>query len=57
MDYDYLFKIILIGDSTVGKTTIVKKFQDSEFEEQTDPTIGVEFACKVIEVGDIKIKL
>ena len=47
-NYDYLFKFILIGDSTVGKTCILTRFVDGWFKTDSDPTIGVEFGSKVI---------
>lgn len=48
-NYDYLFKFILIGDSTVGKTCILTRFVDGWFKAESDPTIGVEFGSKVIK--------
>ena len=48
-NYDYLFKLILIGDSSVGKSCILQRLIDDEFREDTDPTIGVEFGSKLIK--------
>jgi small GTP-binding protein len=48
-EYDYLFKFILIGDSTVGKTCILTRFVDGWFKAESDPTIGVEFGSKIIK--------
>lgn len=48
-NYDYLFKFILIGDSTVGKTCVLTRFVDGWFKTDSDPTIGVEFGSKVIK--------
>ena len=53
-DYDYLFKLLLIGDSGVGKTTIMHRFVE---EQHYTSTIGVEFRIKTVEVGGKKIKL
>lgn len=47
--YDYLFKFILIGDSTVGKTCILTRFVDGWFKAESDPTIGVEFGSKLLK--------
>ncbi len=40
------FKLIIIGDSGVGKTNIINKYCKNDFSEQTKPTIGVEFYSK-----------
>ena len=47
-DYHYLFKIVLIGDSGVGKTNILSRFTKNEFNLGCNPTIGVEFTTKNI---------
>lgn len=43
MSYDYLFKILVIGDSTVGKSTLIKRFADDVFEEKANSTFGIDF--------------
>ena len=53
-DYDYLFKLILVGDSGVGKSTIVKRYDDNVFTEIKVPTVGVDFCIKTVPV-DISI--
>ena len=40
-EYDYLFKILLIGDSGVGKSSILLRFTEDEFEEDFPCTIGI----------------
>ncbi|CAD8088843.1 unnamed protein product [Paramecium sonneborni] len=55
-DYDYLFKIVLIGDSGVGKTNILKRFINNEFQLESKPTIGVEFATKTIQQSGKAVK-
>ncbi|CAD8092553.1 unnamed protein product [Paramecium sonneborni] len=55
-DYDYLFKIVLIGDSGVGKTNILKRFINNEFQLESKPTIGVEFATKTIQSSGKAVK-
>jgi GTPase SAR1 family protein len=40
-DFDYLFKIVLIGDSGVGKSNILTRFTDNTFTSNSRPTIGV----------------
>ncbi len=44
--YDFLFKIVLIGDSGVGKSNILSRFTKNEFNLESKATIGVEFATK-----------
>lgn len=55
--YDYLFKIVLIGDSGVGKSNILSRFTRNEFEINTKSTIGVEFSARDIEVNNKVIKV
>ncbi|EJS43840.1 ypt32p [Saccharomyces arboricola H-6] len=55
-DYDYLFKIVLIGDSGVGKSNLLSRFTTDEFNIESKSTIGVEFATRTIEVENKKIK-
>ncbi|QLG71212.1 hypothetical protein HG535_0B02510 [Zygotorulaspora mrakii] len=55
-DYDYLFKIVLIGDSGVGKSNLLSRFTTNDFNMESKSTIGVEFATRTIEVEKKKIK-
>ncbi|RAL39394.1 hypothetical protein DM860_002927 [Cuscuta australis] len=54
-DYDYLFKVVLIGDSGVGKSNLLSRFTRNEFTQDTKSTIGVEFATRTIRVDNNKI--
>ncbi|VWU52803.1 ras-related protein Rab-1A [Hepatocystis sp. ex Piliocolobus tephrosceles] len=56
-DYDHLYKIILIGDSGVGKSCILLRFSDDHFTESYITTIGVDFRFRTIKVDDKIIKL
>ena len=56
-DFDYLFKIVLIGDAGVGKTAIVHRFKYNTFVERHASTIGVDFTLKTMQVDDKKIKV
>ena len=47
-EYDYLFKIVLIGDTCVGKSQLLCRFSKNEFNLESKATIGVEFAAKTI---------
>ena len=57
MSYDYIFKYILIGDPSVGKSCILNRLLNDTFNENYDVTVGVEFGTKIIKVRDKKIKL
>ncbi|RRT45332.1 hypothetical protein B296_00033171, partial [Ensete ventricosum] len=55
-DYDYLFKVVLIGDSGVGKTNLLSRFARNEFSSESKSTIGVEFATRTIRVDEKLVK-
>ncbi|CAH1448518.1 unnamed protein product [Lactuca virosa] len=55
-DYDYLYKVVLIGDSGVGKSNLLSRFSKNEFSLDSKSTIGVEFATRSIRVDDKTIK-
>ena len=48
-EYDFLYKIILIGDSKSGKTSMIQKFCNNTFDEAELMTIGVDFHVKLLE--------
>lgn len=48
VDYDCLFKLVLVGDSGVGKTSLLTQFITESAPIQTQPTIGLEFHCKTL---------
>eukprot|EP01123_Difflugia_compressa_P001092 TRINITY_DN1124_c0_g1_i1.p1 TRINITY_DN1124_c0_g1~~TRINITY_DN1124_c0_g1_i1.p1 ORF type:complete len:239 (+),score=47.31 TRINITY_DN1124_c0_g1_i1:99-719(+) len=54
--YDYLFKIVLVGDSGVGKSNLLSRFTKGEFYDETKSTIGVEFAVKSVQVRGKTVK-
>ncbi|OIW06061.1 hypothetical protein TanjilG_29817 [Lupinus angustifolius] len=54
-DYDYLFKLVLIGDSGVGKSNLLSRFTKNEFNLESKSTIGVEFATRTVNVHDNKV--
>lgn len=56
-EYNYLYKIVLTGDSGVGKTNILSRFTRNEFSLETKSTIGVEFASRTMNVYDKVIKV
>lgn len=53
-EYDYLFKIVLIGDSGVGKSNLLSRFTRNEFNLESKSTIGVEFATRTVQSTDGK---
>eukprot|EP00270_Netrium_digitus_P015753 TRINITY_DN5569_c0_g1_i3.p1 TRINITY_DN5569_c0_g1~~TRINITY_DN5569_c0_g1_i3.p1 ORF type:complete len:235 (+),score=45.21 TRINITY_DN5569_c0_g1_i3:76-780(+) len=52
----YLFKLVLIGDSGVGKTNLASRFAHNEFQADSKATIGVEFRSKTLEIDGKEIK-
>uniref|UniRef100_A0A8C7E6M0 small monomeric GTPase n=1 Tax=Naja naja TaxID=35670 RepID=A0A8C7E6M0_NAJNA len=55
--YDYLFKLLLIGDSGVGKTCLLFRFSEDAFNTTFISTIGIDFKIRTIELDGKKIKL
>ncbi|CAL5323959.1 unnamed protein product [Camellia sinensis] len=55
-EFDYLFKLLMIGDSGVGKSSLLLSFTSDTFEDLS-PTIGVDFKVKYVVVGGKKLKL
>ncbi|KAF2076641.1 hypothetical protein CYY_002070 [Polysphondylium violaceum] len=47
---EYIFKIVIIGDSAVGKSNLLNRFTRNEFTDKTKATIGVDFGTKSIEI-------
>lgn len=56
-EYHYLFKILLLGDSNVGKSCLLARFADDSYTDDHHTTIGVDFKVKTIEVGGKITKL
>ena len=52
-----VFKIIVVGDSCVGKTCLTYRFCEGKFPGRTEATIGVDFREKVVEVDGESIKV
>lgn len=56
--YAYQFRLIVVGDSTVGKSSLLRYFCDGKFSEDSDPTVGVDFYARIIEIKpDVRVKL
>ncbi|XP_062518359.1 ras-related protein Rab-35-like [Corticium candelabrum] len=56
-EYDHLFKLLIIGDSGVGKSSILLRFADDVFSGTYITTIGVDFKIRTIDVDGEKVKL
>lgn len=56
-DYDYLVKLLLIGDSGVGKSCLLLRFSDDSFTTSFITTIGIDFKIRTIELDGKRIKL
>ncbi|XP_074533801.1 ras-related protein Rab-19 [Halichoeres trimaculatus] len=55
--FDFLFKIILVGDSDVGKTCVVQSFKSGIFIEKQQNTIGVDFTVRTLDIDGRKVKM
>lgn len=55
--YDFLFKLVLIGDASVGKTCLVQRFKTGAFSERQGSTIGVDFTMKSLEIQGKRVKV
>lgn len=56
-NFDYLFKIVLIGDCSTGKTCVVQRFRSGTFIERHGTTIGVDFSMKTVLVDGKRVKV
>lgn len=57
MDYDHLFKLLLVGDSAVGKTSLLLNFTGGAFEEHQKNTVGVDLKVKMMRLREQLLKL
>jgi GTPase SAR1 family protein len=55
-EYNYLFKVVLIGDSGISKSNLLSRFTRDEFSLDTRSTIGVEFMTKTVQVDGKVVK-
>lgn len=55
--FDFLFKVVLIGDCGAGKTCVVQRFKSGTFVERHGNTIGVDFSMKSVTVDGKKVKV
>ena len=60
MSYAYIFKFIIVGDSSVGKSCLLLQFTDNRFKQAHDLTIGVEFGARTLTIDkttNIKLQI
>ena len=55
--YDHMVKILLIGDSGVGKTCLLQRLNNGEFTSSHLTTIAIDFKMKIFEVRGVKLKM
>ena len=55
--FDYSLKVVVVGDSGVGKTCFLLRFVRDQWEGETQPTLGVEFLTKVVSTETHRIQL
>lgn len=53
---DYVFKVVLIGDSAVGKSQLLARFSRNEFSIESKATIGVEFQTRTLTIDNKTVK-
>ena len=51
------FKIVFLGDICVGKTSLVTRFMYDSFDRKYKSTVGIDFFCKTVTIGDTSVKL
>ncbi|PSN43471.1 Ras-related protein Rab-35 [Blattella germanica] len=56
-EYDHLFKLLIIGDSGVGKSSLLLRFADNTFSGSYITTIGVDFKIRTVEIEGERVKL
>lgn len=54
---DHTFKVILVGQSGVGKTAIVRRYIKKRFVDKEQPTIGVDIGVKLVNIDGVKVKV
>merc|ERR1711934_731857 len=57
LDVEHLFKVVILGDSGVGKSAIIVRYAEGSYSESYTSTIGVDFKIKTLEVDRHKCKI
>ena len=55
--YDVQLKLMIIGDSTVGKSSLINRFVDGNFLTSLTSTIGVDFKVKLVDIDNLRVRL
>ncbi|XP_036007000.1 ras-related protein Rab-15-like isoform X3 [Fundulus heteroclitus] len=55
--YDVLFRLLLLGDSGVGKTCMLRRFAEGEFDPSHISTIGVDFKMKTVQIDGLRVRV
>ncbi len=55
-ELDFVFKYIIIGEQAVGKSCLLLQFTKSDFKQNHEVTVGVEFGSKIIKINEKTIK-
>ena len=56
-EYDFIFKVLLLGNSDVGKSSLLLRYVDGTWSDSFVPTIGVDFKIKTMEINSKKVKM
>lgn len=56
-NFDYMFKLLIIGNSSVGKTSFLFRYADDSFTSAFVSTVGIDFKVKTIYRNDKRVKL
>jgi small GTP-binding protein len=54
--FDYIIKLVILGDTAVGKTNLLLRFSDEAYKPTHMPTIGVDFKIKILNINGSKVK-
>ena len=56
-EYDHIFKVLLLGNSDVGKSSLILRYVDQVWSDTFAPTIGADFKVKTLEIDNKQIKM
>ena len=57
MNYDYVTKIILVGNTNAGKSVLMTRYATNDYVDDKESTIGVDFSIKYIRSSNINVKI